>query len=77
LTLENIAVQLHLVNLELRVHSPAIPHEILGVPERGHNLGLDIDLFENSLALSLSLAIFPSSLGGEVDASVEHKEEIV
>jgi len=77
LALEHGSVELDLVGGPLGVHFPAVPKEVLGVPELGLNLGINIHGFKNILAFLLSFAISAAGHWSEVLTSVENEEEIV
>ena len=58
------------------VHFPAVPKEVLSVPELGLNLGINIHSFKHILAFLLRFAIGAASHWSEMLTGVENEEEI-
>lgn len=77
MALEHGSVELDLVGGPLGVHFPAVPKEVLGVPELGLNLGINIHGFKDILALLFGFAISAASHWSEVLTGVENEEEVV
>ena len=76
MSLENDAVQLHLIMDELRVHLFAVSEEVLRVPKVRLDGNLDVHVLQNVQTFLLRLAVSRFGRTNKAFASVNHEEKV-